>query len=85
MRFAGVPAGARRKRSILPGAGPAPGEAAKDRRSRRASEPRLPAGALHALHVLGITRADRFATAARETLLAWDRQLHAGERTAELS
>ena len=48
-------------------------------------EPRLPAGALHALHVLGITRADRFATAARETLLAWDRQLHAGERTAELS
>jgi hypothetical protein len=48
-------------------------------------EPRLPAGALRALRALGVTRADRFAAAARETLLAWDRQLHAGERTAELS
>jgi hypothetical protein len=47
--------------------------------------PRLPAGALRALHALGVTQADRFAGAARETLVAWDRQLHAGERTAELS
>jgi len=46
--------------------------------------PRLPAGALRALHALGVTQADRFAGAARETLVAWDRQLHAGERTAEL-
>jgi len=44
-------------------------------------EPRLSAGALRALHVLGVTRADRFVTAARETLVAWDRQLHAGDRT----
>jgi hypothetical protein len=49
------------------------------------SEPRLPAGALRALHTLGVTRADRFVPAARETLVAWDRQLHAGERTADLS
>jgi predicted nucleotidyltransferase len=48
-------------------------------------EPRLPAGALRALHTLGVTRADRFATAARETLAAWDRQLHAGDRTGELA
>jgi hypothetical protein len=47
-------------------------------------EPRLPAGALRALHALGVTRADRFRAAARETFVAWDRQLHAGERTAEL-
>jgi hypothetical protein len=47
-------------------------------------EPRLPAGALHALRTLGVTRADRFETAARETFVAWDRQLHAGERTAEI-
>ena len=47
-------------------------------------EPRLPAGALRALHALGVTRADRFVTAARETLVAWDRQLHAGDRTSEL-
>jgi len=46
---------------------------------------RLPAGALRALRSLGVTRAERFATAARETLVAWDRQLHAGERTAELA
>ena len=43
------------------------------------------AGALHALRALGVTRADTFAAAARETLVAWDRQLHAGERTAELA
>jgi hypothetical protein len=48
-------------------------------------EPRLPAGALRALRALGITRADRFVTAARETLVAWDRRLHAGDRTAELA
>ena len=46
--------------------------------------PRLPSGALHALYTLGVTRADRFAVAAREALIAWDRQLHAGDRTAEL-
>jgi hypothetical protein len=44
----------------------------------------LPSGALHALRTLGVTGAGHFVTAARETLLAWDRQLHAGERTAEL-
>ena len=49
------------------------------------AQPRLPAGALRALRALGVTRAERFATAARETLVAWDRQLHAGERTAELA
>jgi hypothetical protein len=48
-------------------------------------EPRLPAGALRALYALGVTRADRFGSAARETLVAWDRQLHAGERTSELA
>ena len=48
-------------------------------------EPRLPGGALHALRGLGITRATRFEDAAGEALLAWDRQLHAGERTAELA
>jgi len=51
--------------------------------AQAAGEPRLPAGALRALRQLGITRAARFAEAARESLLAWDRQLHAGERTAE--
>ena len=50
-----------------------------------AGAPRLPAGALHALRALGVTRADTFTAAARETLVAWDRQLHAGERTAELA
>ena len=47
-------------------------------------EPQLPAGALRALHALGVTRASGFTTAAREALVAWDRQLHAGERTADL-
>jgi len=50
-----------------------------------AGVPRLPAGALRALHALGVTRADRFGAAARETLVAWDRQLHIGDRAAELS
>ena len=49
-----------------------------------AGVPRLPAGALRALRALGVTRADRFGVAARETLVAWDRQLHAGDRTADL-
>ena len=49
-----------------------------------AGVPGLPAGALRALRALGVTRADRFVDAARETLVAWDRQLHGGDRTAEL-
>jgi hypothetical protein len=48
-------------------------------------EPRLPAGALRALHALGVTRADHFHAAARETFVAWDRQLHTGERAAEIA
>ncbi len=44
-------------------------------------EPRLPAGALYALHRLGVTRATSFDEAARETVAAWDGQLHDGQRT----
>lgn len=43
-------------------------------------EPRLPAGALHALHRLGVTRASTFENAVRDTFTAWDRQLHDGLR-----
>jgi hypothetical protein len=46
-------------------------------------EPRLPAGAVRALRTLGVTRAHDFDAAAREVLCAWDRQLHAGLRTAD--
>jgi len=46
-------------------------------------EPRLPAGALRALRALGVTSAATFADAAQETFTAWDRQLQAGERSAE--
>ncbi|MEQ1832220.1 MAG: hypothetical protein ABL977_04130 [Candidatus Eisenbacteria bacterium] len=44
-------------------------------------EPRLPAGALHALHRLGVTRATAFDAAVRDTFAAWDQQLHDGLRT----
>ncbi len=46
-------------------------------------EPRLPAGALRALGRLGVTRATEFAAAAAAAVRAWDRELHAGLRTAE--
>jgi len=48
-------------------------------------EPRLPAGALHALHALGVCAAASFRDAAREVVGAWDRQLQSGERTADLA
>ncbi len=44
-------------------------------------EPRLSGEALRALHALGVTRAERFADAAREVVVAWDRALHEGLRT----
>ena len=48
-------------------------------------QPRLPAGALRALAQLGVTRSAEFAVAAAHTLRAWDRELHAGLRTAAAS
>lgn len=48
-------------------------------------EPRLPAGALRALAALGVTRAPGFEAAAAEAVRAWDRELHAGLRTADAS
>jgi hypothetical protein len=49
------------------------------------NEPRLPAGALHALAQLGVTRASEFAPAAAAAVRAWDRELNAGQRTPEAS
>ena len=46
-------------------------------------EPRLPGGALRALARLGVTRSTSFDAAALDTLRAWDRELHAGLRTAD--
>jgi len=44
-------------------------------------EPRLSAGALRALHRLGVTRASGFEEAARAVVWTWDHALHAGLRT----
>jgi hypothetical protein len=52
--------------------------------SPSSDEPRLPAGALHALRTLGITAADSFTRAALDVVRAWDRQLQGGERTEGL-
>ncbi|HEY6194644.1 MAG TPA: hypothetical protein VI504_06325, partial [Candidatus Eisenbacteria bacterium] len=51
--------------------------------SASSEEPRLPAGALRALGQLGVTRSTEFAAAAAGVVRAWDRELHAGLRTAE--
>jgi hypothetical protein len=47
------------------------------------AEPRLSTGALRALRTLGVTPGASFDAAARDTLAAWDRQLHDGQRTGE--